>query len=464
MLLIKTTASQIRAFLLAGMLMLYSALALAGSTLGVDTTSDADDNNDGRLSLREAILIASGHMSHAISTAEKARISGGSFIVEPAIPPNFDRWIPNPINPNIGADYADDIVFIQEVDAIAVGSTQLPDVGQNDDINGDRGGSGVKLILNGQNYKNNGLRLYCGDKTANNIYNLTIRNFGRAAIYGTAVQGGTFQGLELFKNEDGLSLDWYDNGAGSGKRFNPRDNQIGGTVSSKRNYIYSNSSNGIIISCNNALDQASYLNNRIENNYIGLKDNAGDADNGNGQNGIYLFNAFGNIIGGDTSASRNVISGNDNDGIKMEGAGSNANVVSNNYIGLSAAGKAKIGNGSSGVSMVAGAGENTDNFRPGNQIGDLGKANMIGGNGYGIYISDGNTRANHVFGNSIGIGPGGQNVGNTNAGVAIHSGASNNVIEGSAAQINYVCFNGQGIDIADNGTSGQHCKRQSHRQ
>src|SRR6185503_20304014 len=122
--------------------------------------------------------------------------------------------------------------------------------------------------------------------------------------------------------------------------FNPRGSRIGSS-GAERNFIYSNGRHGINISASVSSDRP-LLGNNIDNCFIGLN-SAGTTDLGNGQNGIYLFQAHGNTI------HSCVISGNNNDGIQISGAQAHGNVVTSNLIGLSAAGNSAIGNGASGV-------------------------------------------------------------------------------------------------------------------
>lgn len=430
-----------------------SARCWAGSTLIVNASGD-DNNTDEVLSIREALILGSRPitMPYIVSTAEKNQVVGGNFI-----PVGSGFWTADPINPNFGADFADDIRFTSNLDTILING-QLPRLGKNDDIDGDLG-SGLKITLNGQNNATIGIEVNTGDSSGNQIRNLRLRNFGNGGINCRGVQGGVFEGLEIFNNGgDGLFLGGLDNGVGSGMRFNPRDNRVGGTQPQQRNYIYSNAGSGIVIDAGANFDRAGALGNIIANNYVGLKDAAGDFDNGNGNNGIALFHAFGNTIGGSASDSRNVVSGNNNDGIHLEGVGCSENLIVNNFVGLSASGHAKIGNSASGIALLDGAGENPNEFRTGNVIGgNDDQDNFIGGNNFGIFIANPNTAANKILGNFIGTNGFGENLGNSSAGIALYDSTANNVIDKTNIEFPVICFNAQGIDIA-NGASGNTIK------
>ena len=94
---------------------------------------------------------------------------------------------------------------------------------------------------------------------------------------------------------------------------------------------------------------------------------------GNGSHGLYLVNGpNGNTIGGTTAAARNVISGNDFDGVAMFGA--DGNVVQGNYIGTD--GPAPSTLGTPGTESNMGPAN-------GNVIGGTvaGARNVISGNG-----------------------------------------------------------------------------------
>ena len=53
----------------------------------------------------------------------------------------------------------------------------------------------------------------------------------------------------------------------------------------------------------------------------------------------------GNVIGSPRAAARNVISGNDTNGVLIHGRGTNGNAVLGNFIGTDAAGTGFVGNG-----------------------------------------------------------------------------------------------------------------------
>src|SRR5262249_33668336 len=62
-----------------------------------------------------------------------------------------------------------------------------------------------------------------------------------------------------------------------------------------------------------------------------------------------------NVIGGTAVASRNIISGNAERGVIVEGAGSTGTVIEGNFIGTNAAGSAALANVGAGVQLQGGA-------------------------------------------------------------------------------------------------------------
>jgi CSLREA domain-containing protein len=166
-------------------------------------------------------------------------------------------------------------------------------------------------------------------------------------------------------------------------------------------------------------------NNTVLGNYIGTNVK-GTGDLGNDFDGVNIsWGAQNNTIGGSTPAARNVISGNDGDGVRIEYNGTTGNTVSGNYIGLNANGTAKLGNGT-GVFIGWGAQNTTVG-------GDTaGERNVISGNGGdGVFISENNTTGNVVSGNYIGTDKNGTaNLGNSENGVFIGYGAQNNTVGG----------------------------------
>ncbi len=152
------------------------------------------------------------------------------------------------------------------------------------------------------------------------------------------------------------------------------------------NAISGNTGNGIRIADAGA--------NSITGNRIGTNP-AGTAAAANGASGILVAAGAGNMIGGSSPGSGNVISGNAGAGIALSG-GSTLNSIEGNYIGTNAAGAAAVPNGGNGGIDISGA--------PNNFIGGsaAGAGNVISGNaGFGVSIN-GSAPGNVIKGNYIG--------------------------------------------------------------
>ncbi len=187
-------------------------------------------------------------------------------------------------------------------------------------------------------------------------------------------------------------------------------------------------------------------NNTIVGNWIGV-DRDGTADLGNAGDGIGIVAGANNTIGGATAADRNVISGNNDEGIDIDG-GVSGTVIQGNYVGTDKTGTAAIANGQTGVGNWGGilvGGDNTT-------IGGVnpGEGNLISGNNsWGIIIEG----SNNVFqGNLVGTEADGVTaLGNTGHGVVLHdyAGGLNNLVGGTAANAgNVIAFNGlDGVEV-----------------
>jgi len=189
--------------------------------------------------------------------------------------------------------------------------------------------------------------------------------------------------------------------------------------------------------------------NRLEGNFIGTNA-AGTVDLGNSNDGILIDGASGNTIGGTTAAARNIISGNDEDGIVIFGSGTTGNQVLGNFIGTDVNGTADLGNLLAGVNILD---------APANTIGGTvsGAGNVVSGNELsGVAIIGSGATGNHVQGNFIGTDVSGTLArGNTLSGVFIEDAANNTIGGTTGAPRNVVSGNGdRGIAITGNEATG----------
>jgi titin len=190
--------------------------------------------------------------------------------------------------------------------------------------------------------------------------------------------------------------------------------------------------------------------NVVEGNYIGLgSDGLTAVPNYWGM--ACANGATNNTFGGTAAGARNVISGNNDEGLRLTDPGTMANVVQGNFIGTDASGSNAVANTFAGVTIYAGATSNT--------VGGttLAARNVISGNYYGVVIGNPGTSGNVVQGNLIGVSVNGRTaLANTFVGLGVTDGATNNLIGGTGPGAgNLVSANLQyGIFLTDAGTSG----------
>ena len=212
----------------------------------------------------------------------------------------------------------------------------------------------------------------------------------------------------------------------------------------------------------------------ITGSYIGI-DPTGTKPMPNNDEGIEIESSY-NTIGGVAPGDRNVISGNDGEGIRIDGAGlvdgASFNLVEGNYIGTNAAGTSAVANTAVGVSIT---GTNTSSSDPGatnNTIGGTaaGAGNVISGNGLNNALVNmnivGKASGNVVEGNIIGLAAGSVPLDpmplspqvKEGEGVGIGNGPSDNTIGGTAPGAgNLISGNVTGIVLAN--TSGTRARR-----
>jgi uncharacterized repeat protein (TIGR01451 family) len=126
-------------------------------------------------------------------------------------------------------------------------------------------------------------------------------------------------------------------------------NNIIGAAGGTGNVISGNGRNGITL---NGLETTTTL---IIGNFIGT-DLTGNADRGNANDGIAIFNAPSNLVG---ISEGNVISGNGQSGITISGADARFNFISGNIIGADLETTEPIANGTNGITIQAGAHDNS---------------------------------------------------------------------------------------------------------
>ncbi len=219
-------------------------------------------------------------------------------------------------------------------------------------------------------------------------------------------------------------------------------NTVGGTSSGAANVI---SGNNVGVE----LYGSGTSGNVVLGNLIGTDIN-GTAQLGNTDYGVIIeYGPSENTLGGASSGSANVISGNI-DGVELYGSGTSGNVVLGNLIGTDIHGTAKLGNTNDGVEIYTGV--------TGNTVGGTssGAANVISGNTTGVELYGSGTSGNVVLGNLIGTDINGTaNLGNTNDGVLISNASTANTFGGTAANAgNTIAFNAKGVVVNGSTSTG----------
>jgi hypothetical protein len=278
-----------------------------------------------------------------------------------------------------------------------------------------------------------------GGSTASTGNVISGNNFQGVTISDTGTKSNTVAGNFIGINNTGAAA-LPNTAAGVSIFGGAQSNIIGGTTAASRNILSGNLNQGVTIS------DSGTKTNQVLSNYIGL-DPTGTVAIPNAFSGVSIFGgAQSNIIG--STGSGNVISGNLNQGMTVSDSGTKTNQVLSNYIGLNAAGTAAIPNQWSGIDIF--------NAATSNIIGDVGKGNVISGNGnYGMSLSATGTSMNTVKANLIGLNAAGTvGIGNGWSGIAVFNGAKSNTV-GAPGAGNTIAFNGtvtgfySGIDVYD---------------
>ncbi|MGQ9572860.1 MAG: hypothetical protein ACUVX1_02830 [Chloroflexota bacterium] len=410
--------------------------APSGIASGIVVNSTADTNErDGVLTLREAILLASGELAVA----------------------DLDSGETDNVGKQPGPDSRDTIAFDPSVFPAAGGGTislsaSLPPLSSGQDI---IDGSQAGVVVDGVNQS---LQCLVISSSGNAVKGLEIKNCLVGVMIEAGAQenviggSGAGEGNVISGNDEGILIGGAgaDNNvvrgnligvdaSGSGLLANrngvhiyaeARGNIIGGTGPGDRNTISGNRGVGITIRGSA---------NIVQGNYIGT-DASGTAAIGNGMEGIWIApGAQDNVIGGSSAEERNVISGNDLFGLSISGSGATGNVVKGNYVGVDASGTTALGN-RHGVVLTDGP---QDNVIGGSAPGE---GNVISANGTGLLIRGPGTSDNTIIGNYIGTdASGSQPVGNA-LGIWLLKGAHHNVIGGTGS--------GEGNVIAHNNMAG----------
>ena len=201
----------------------------------------------------------------------------------------------------------------------------------------------------------------------------------------------------------------------------------------------------------------SAVNNAVEGNFIGT-DAAGTARLPNMGNGLVIM--IGGGAAGTTTVAGNVISGNNGDGVLLQGGSTSGVVLTANMIGTDVTGTFPVLNQSNGVHIldasnntVGGTTAAARNIISGN-TGDGVLVENNGGAPAANNIVEGNYIGTDVTG-TVGLGTNGVTLGNTGSGVALTFATANTVGGSVAGAGNVVSNNVQsGVSISSSGFVG----------
>jgi len=420
---------------------------LEGSAINVRTTARAAevDRLPGNNTARETTAVVGAMTFFVTTTADSG-------------PGSFRQAI---LNANANAGFTDTILFnipgqgphtITPLSALpAITDPVLIDA----PTTGECAGAPPTIEIDGSSAGlSHGLFVSAGGTT---IRGLAITNFASSEFAGIFLAGGGSSVVEcsyLGLAPDGTTVKGNFDGIRIGGSFN---NTIGGTTAAVRNVISGNIRNGVLVMGPVGGVSGSVMQNLVQGNFIGT-DATGTLDRGNASNGVHLINSASNTIGG-AAAARNVISGNNGEGVRIDGATATENVIQGNYIGTSASGTVDLGNGASGVYIRRAPGNTVvGNVVSGNDlfagVAICGNAGFCGGGDVGTQGSD--ASGNLVQGNLIGTDASGTiALGNAGRGVSI-DGAPNTLVGGTTvAARNVISANGLfGVVISAAGATG----------
>jgi hypothetical protein len=237
----------------------------------------------------------------------------------------------------------------------------------------------------------------------------------------------------------------------------PLNQTIGGSAAGAGNIITGNGNVGIQLIGGTA--GGSGFNDVVAGNLIGLNAAGQIVYVGGGTGnvtGILVDNSPGNLIGGTSSADRNVISGNSQSGIQIFDVLSTGDLVLGNFIGTNLAGNA-FPAGSSEVNPPQSDGVLIDGAS-GDTVGQTtsGAGNLLSGNAVGVEITGVKQNGGQVFGsgnvvagNLIGTDASGtQPVSNLDLGVFVNNSQGNVIGPGNVIAANGIA----GVEIVADGS------------
>ncbi|HVC93402.1 MAG TPA: hypothetical protein VND64_06905, partial [Pirellulales bacterium] len=378
---------------------------VAGNYIGTDVTGTT--------------AIANGSQAVEINNASQNTIGGSTASARNILSGNLASGVyitgssatGNVVEGNyIGTDVSGSIAVGNHVFGIAI------DGGANNNLIGTNG-DGVNDATEGNVISGN---LFSGIAISGPAFgNAVAGNIIGLNAAGTAAIGNGGNGIELYSGT-------------TGNRVGAKAGDAG--TAAERNIVSGNSQDGV------GIFNAGTNNNLVAGNYIGT-DVTGAHPLGNHAGVGVGFGAQNNVIGGTTTAARNVISANGTDGVYISDPGTSSNVVEDDFIGTNASGTAALGNGYWGIQIFNGAQSNRIGAA-GSDADPTAERNIISANDNdGVGIGDSGTTGNIVAGNFIGTDVTGKaGLGNAHSGVWIVNGAQENLI-GADGLGNTIAYN-----------------------
>ena len=217
---------------------------------------------------------------------------------------------------------------------------------------------------------------------------------------------------------------------------------VGGATGHDSNIVSGNLGNGITIFGSGSVSDL------IAGNLVGT-DATGNGILSNVLSGVFVNGAPGVTIGGTIDTLRNVISANDQHGVRVAGAASAGTLVLGNLIGTDASGQGALGNFLDGVLLDGSIGVTVGGTVPGS-------TNILSGNGSsGVEFGGTSTLFNVVSGNLIGTDYLGRFALPNSIGVFVNDAPSNQVGGTTPFSGNLISGNaGPGVEVFGVGGSG----------
>jgi hypothetical protein len=342
----------------------------------------------------------------------------------------------------------------------AVANTNGPELGTN---------AQLMIEIDGTNtgiQNTDAILTFTSSADGSTVRGLVLNRAGSSGIRVSGTDGVVIAGNFIGTNPTG-DTDLGNLFAGIILNNGPTNVTIGGLTPADRNLISGNNFFGISF----GQGGAGGTGHLVQGNLIGT-----DASGGNaipaGQAGIDMVDTSSNIlIGGTTAASRNVVSGNTNYGIRFRSTGA-GKVASGNYVGTNPAGNAPVPNGFAGISVesanvtVGGTAVGAGNLVSGNALdgiyvfqaaGAIVQGNLVGTDATGSFAVANGEDGISLLGNGAivgGIGAGEANVVAYNLGSGVEVQGFTQPLTGNAIRGNSIYGNGGlAIDLGGDGVT-----------